>query len=268
MTQTRKLQRWACIAVLAAALPMQAWAVDLAQCKSAEDAVWDVGGYTESGEADIRTHIEILNLFPDTESLREYMRTTIAMTRQYQVQSAWDDANRALLTCLAEHRIAEIQRNAPAPVADEDDGRGDDAVADAPEACSAETASAVNDAIADIDARVARFLETPLGKQQGSATPMLQVVMWATSEQAAAIKADCADNPAYAKRVRELDASYASALQACRQLRSDPDTCGPLSPEDTLRRFPFTEADQRKLDEEAKARSELEITAPDVPRRE
>ena len=151
----------------------------------------------------------------------------------------------ALLLCLYDQRIVEIEagaqgENAMGTAEAEPVGSDDSEV----EICSATTTQALNERLGDIDARVQSFLETPLAKQQGTATPMLQVVMWATGEQRDLIGAICADQPAYRKRMQELDAAYHAALKACQQIQSRPLVCGPSSPENVLAANPFSESEQ------------------------
>ncbi|WP_374679676.1 hypothetical protein [Hydrocarboniphaga effusa] len=97
--------------------------------------------------------------------------------------------------------------------------------------CGAAQSASINSTLEQIDQRLARFLETPAGKQIGTATPMLQAVMWGTSQQANALR-ECANAEAFKKRLTELDAAFDSAKQACVQIQSRPDICGPVAPED------------------------------------
>lgn len=257
------LQKAACAVVLlvAALAPGRAAAqVGIGNCGAQKAALDAQGGISDEGLAQLGdlTH-GVINELDDADMLRELLKLQIADTWQYEIQTEWNDAHRALLTCLFETRIAQIEARGPAMVEEAQDEAPDVAAAEEDAAaCGTAAANSVNGDLQDIDARVARFLETPLGKQQGSASPMLQVVMWATREQSRAIKAQCADDPAYAQRLRELDASYEGAMNACRQLRRDPDSCGPVSPEDTLVQFPFTQADQQRMDADEQARRDID----------
>ena len=153
----------------------------------------------------------------------------------------------ALLLCLYDQRIVEIEagaRGADATgTAEAEPVGGDDSEV---ETCSANKTQALNESLGEIDVRVERFLETPLAKQQGTATPMLQVVMWATGEQRDLIAATCADQPAYRQRMQELDASYNAALKACQQIQSRPSVCGPSSPENVLAANVSNEREQQR----------------------
>lgn len=168
-------------------------------------------------------------------------------------------AHIGLLLCLYDHRIAELEADSAAVVPEEEiihtpaGGDEDDA-----EPCSAATARTIDQRLAEIDARVQRFLETPLGKQQGSATPMLQVILWATSEQRDAIGAGCAEQATYRQRIQELNASYNGALKACQQIQSRPAVCGPSSPEEVLDANPFTEEDQSRMDQDEQQRRDVD----------
>lgn len=176
----------------------------------------------------------------------------------------------ALLLCLYDQRIVEIEAGAH--------GANAIATADAEpvvtdgseiETCPANKTQALNESLGKIDARVERFLDTPLAKQQGTATPMLQVVMWATGEQRDLIAAICADQPAYRKRMQELDASYNAALKACQQIQSRPSLCGPSSPENVLAANASGEREQRRSESPSMAApssdARVEVNCDEIP---
>lgn len=129
-------------------------------------------------------------------------------------------AKKQMQICFFEARRRELSGGAPAPTAPP-------AVAE----CGAELSASINSAVEQIDQRIARFLESPAGQQTGAATPMLQVVMWGTSQQANALK-ECANAKDFKNRVAELDAAFDSAKRACIQVQSRPEICGPVAPED------------------------------------
>lgn len=94
------------------------------------------------------------------------------------------------------------------------------------------TSDAANKELQAIDQRLGDFRESPAGQQTGTVTPSLQAVMWGTSKQAEVIKKYCPDSPGFKARLAELNASYQKALEACRQINSNPDQyCIPALPD-------------------------------------
>ena len=275
----RKTRSWAVRIAAVAALLLgsgNAFAASINQCSNAYNTFNQVA-HAYWGE-EIPEHWNVLgtqgavtlgwlNSLDDLEGVREGRDAWREQASKPSEASNEDDlqfeqmsrTHLALILCLYDQRIAELEADASA-MADAQDPAPEPVVEaeDAAGTCPVETAQAIDERLADIDARVQRFLETPLGKQQGSATPLLQVIMWATSAQGSAIKGQCPDNPAYRKRVQELDAAYASALKACRQVQSRPEVCGPSPPEDVLAANPFTEDDQRRMDEDEQARRDID----------
>lgn len=97
--------------------------------------------------------------------------------------------------------------------------------------CLPDAVANVNRRIEEIDRRVGAFLASPAGRQQGTATPGLQVVMWATSEQVQAMEQHCAEASAFRQRIDDLQSSFKLAQQACRQIQTRPEVCQPAAPE-------------------------------------
>lgn len=175
-----------------------------------------------------------------------------------------------LLLCLYDHRIAEVEAEAQGQntieAAEAEPAGGEDGEVGI---CSTTTTQTLNERLAGIDARVQRFLETPLAKREGTATPMLQVVMWATDEQRDLIGALCADQPAYRRRMQELDASYDAALKACQQIQSRPLVCGPSSPENVLAANPLADDEpprnENRSTAAASADARLAVSCDEIP---
>jgi hypothetical protein len=96
--------------------------------------------------------------------------------------------------------------------------------------CPAQNTEAANRAMDEIDARLGAFSESPVGQQTGTATPVLQVVMWATDAQANIIRQYCPDNAEFKERLAELTSAFNAAQKACRQIQSRPEVCVPAAP--------------------------------------
>lgn len=94
--------------------------------------------------------------------------------------------------------------------------------------CPSNSIEKINGAINQIDQRINDYLESLGGSQSTNATPMLQVVMWGTSEQSKIMKQYCPE--AFKQEIDDRMESYESALRACRQIQSNPEICGPVKP--------------------------------------
>ena len=101
---------------------------------------------------------------------------------------------------------------------------------EAPTECSVKNTESANVAMDQIDARLEAFLDSPQGKTTGAATPVLQVIMWATNEMSKTIQRYCPNAVAYADRLSELKGSHDTALDACQKIQTNPSVCGPVAP--------------------------------------
>ncbi|WP_130410643.1 hypothetical protein [Fluviicoccus keumensis] len=130
--------------------------------------------------------------------------------------------------------------------------------------CSQDASTLVNKSLQDIDTRVGAFMASNAGQAQGSPTPSLQVVMWATLQQARIIQRYCSGSAGYKERAESLESSFLAAQQACRQLQSRPEICEPVAPEqlmagdDKARR----DADAVKQQSKTGARAAVDNTPP------
>lgn len=102
--------------------------------------------------------------------------------------------------------------------------------------CTPALLAEANSRLQEIDEQIGAFLASPLGRQQGSATPALQVTMWGTSQQAAVIQQYCPQGARFQARAADLNESFKQAQRACRQIQSRPEVCGPVAPQDLLAR--------------------------------
>lgn len=114
-------------------------------------------------------------------------------------------------------------------------GAGGATPAPAPDCVPALLAEA-NGRLQEIDEQIGAFLASPLGRQQGAATPALQVTMWGTRQQAAIIQQYCPEGARFQTRVADLNESFKAAQKACRQIQSRPEVCEPVAPKDLLAR--------------------------------
>jgi len=125
------------------------------------------------------------------------------------------------------YRTAAVRRDQPAVA-----GGSQSSIAE-PE-CAAAALAEANGRLQEIDEQVGAFLESPLGRQQGVATPALQVTMWGTSQQAAVIQQYCPQGARFQARMADLNESFKLAQRACRQIQSRPELCEPVAPKELL----------------------------------
>lgn len=100
--------------------------------------------------------------------------------------------------------------------------------------CAPDAVASANRELQEIDQRLAAFLESSAGKQTGTATPSLQVVMWGTREQARVMKRYCPKADAFQERIDVLMSSFRSAQQACQTIQSRPEVCVPAAPQELI----------------------------------
>jgi len=122
------------------------------------------------------------------------------------------------------YRIAALRKDGIAPVSPEA------TKAKLESQCPIESIQKANSELQKIDQRIAEHLASTEGQQINNATPSLQLVMWGTSEQANIMKKYCPDADAFKQEIADRMVSYDSALRACRQIQSNPEVCGPVSP--------------------------------------
>lgn len=113
--------------------------------------------------------------------------------------------------------------------------------------CNPNEMEEVNEALLDIDNKIAQFLDSSLGQQSGLVTPMLRVVMWGTSKQAEIIEKHCAKSPNFKERVSQLNNAFDTAQKNCKQIQSDSTICVPESPEVLLANYEKSLKEERNI---------------------
>lgn len=97
--------------------------------------------------------------------------------------------------------------------------------------CAPDAVASANRELQQIDQQLEAFMRSSAGQQVGSATPSLQVVMWGTRQQAAALTRYCPASDAHKQRVADLMESFDKARQACLAIQSRPELCQPAAPQ-------------------------------------
>lgn len=101
---------------------------------------------------------------------------------------------------------------------------------DQPTQCSAANTATANKAMDEIEARVVAYDDSIQKQPLTDATPILQVIMWASHEMYWVIKSHCPKSPEFAQRLAELHATFNKAHEACRKIQTRPEVCGPVKP--------------------------------------
>lgn len=147
--------------------------------------------------------------------------------RFFPTQYAKSAAKWRMIACFFQARERELSGGKAGA------GAGDGvvkSVAAVPEECSSQNTAAANQAVGDIDSQIGAFLDSPQGRNTGTATPSLQVVMWAADASAKVIGRYCPEGVGFKERLAELKRTYDSAMQTCRTIQGNPEICGPVSP--------------------------------------
>lgn len=126
-------------------------------------------------------------------------------------------ARHSLHICFTSRRYAEMSSGAEPP----EEKR-----------CNPEAARAVNQELADIEGRITNFLLSPAATMAAGATPTLRVVMWATQRSIDAIARHCPEGELFIEKENGYKAAYDKALEACRTLSREPESCGPAAPDE------------------------------------
>lgn len=221
--------------------------VTLADCpaekaavRAVTERVFDYGSH--DGEEAIRHHIEGTNAEPphSAKFWRDAARVAENASRETESAGGRFDRDKVML-------IPRYQACLNRTMADRIDG-GNSASMSASSAtksglapqsvdsCPDAKLLAINTEIGNIDARLSNFLaNSPYAQQSNGpqyASPMLKVVMWATSAQMNAITSQCRDVESLNAYAVRLKASYDAAKKACDQIQSGGRVCQPAKPED------------------------------------
>lgn len=138
-------------------------------------------------------------------------------------------ARSRMKACHFEARRRELGGSAGTTVA-ASPSKDESKLPEAPTECSAKNTESANAALNHIEERLGVFLDSPQGRSTAASTPVLRVIIWATSEMSKAIERYCPNNPAYADRLSELKASHDAALADCIGVQNCNPDCIPVAP--------------------------------------
>ncbi len=138
-------------------------------------------------------------------------------------------ARSRMKACHFEARRRELGGSADTTVA-ASPSKDESKLPEAPTECSAKNTESANAALNHIEERLGVFLDSPQGRSTAASTPVLRVIIWATSEMSKTIERYCPNTPAYADRLSELKASHDAALAACIGVQSYNPDCTPVAP--------------------------------------
>lgn len=96
--------------------------------------------------------------------------------------------------------------------------------------CVPKSTAAANTSIENIEAKIEVFLASSKEQNAVAITRSLQVVMWASDAMSKTIQQHCPDSEGFTQRLKELKATYDSAMQACVKIQTRSEVCGPVAP--------------------------------------